>query len=844
MTKNFYPAAKDIIITRAQKEVFNFDNIDTTEDIEAIIKETSAVFSNEIDRATRGVVTHAETARVADDLGTSVTELEGLYKDTAMLAERVTAARNLLPAVAERSYDLAKQVRAMGNADQGAKDALILALRKNTLLHANIQMQLKGVVAEAARSTSAMRIRSSTDKLVLNEMNDLVESFGGRQVNEEFANRLIDVFEQADSAATNRFARAASMAKTTDALKAYWYSSVLSGISTHVTNIVSSVANLVEGSWERGLAIGIGKAFGTKGSEHYIASDYLKGIALGNKVALGMVSREFPTIQGGTVKRAFLENAPVLDRFGGTKIDGSLGQGLQAAQPFAISSAAQGVASDSILGQALDLSGKYIFSVPGRALVAEDELFKSMNYYGELYMQASAAGRAKGLSGVDLEEHLGKLLAEPTPELHEMAIRAAREGTFTSQLGDAGNGLINMINNSPIPGTFLIMPFVRTPVNILKHFAERLPGIGMLMENNKVMMAAGGLQRDLVVAKQATGAMYIMGALGLAQSGMITGGGLNDSRKEAESLGGKQPYSIKVGDTYYSYNRLDSIGYFLGITADWYEFGASQATEGEKATFIGASMTIMGNFIESKLYLRGLAGVMDVLNQARQAEGQPGKAAEKQFGQLVGSLYPSLLAGANKSYGDPNVKEFWEWSDKVKERIYGLSGEVYNKRNIFGKVQELEGGLGADIASPVYVKTANPDLAAREIMRLNVDVTRPSKKIGKVELTAKQYDTMMSLYGDTKINGRTFQETLEAKMSSDKWEVMSEDRGGYSGAKETFIKHTYQQYTRAVKSELFNIHPEVAAEVRKDKSNARLAREGMELFQVNHADPYSDESAE
>jgi hypothetical protein len=51
---------------------------------------------------------------------------------------------------------------------------------------------------------------------------------------------------------------------------------------------------------------------------------------------------------------------------------------------------------------------------------------------------------------------------------------------------------------------------------------------------------------------------------------------------------GIQPYSIKLGDTWYSYHRLGTLGLLIGVAADMYKV-AKHGTQAELAE-AGASL--------------------------------------------------------------------------------------------------------------------------------------------------------------------------------------------------------------------------------------------------------------
>lgn len=815
----------------------NLDNIDSDQDIQDIISFNAEAFAKQTAHATDGVQTLKETQALAEEIGTSTEDLKALYgQDTAMLAARVTANRALLAASAKRVADLASVATTIALDD---RPAALVALRKQVLIHANIQNAMKGVQTEIARALSAFRIKAFGDDLVVNKVDELLEGMGGREVNETYARQIADVFQHNDPAGANRYVRTVASATKLDMLKSYWYSSVLSGISTHVVNIGSGLSKLVEGGFEHAMAVGLGKAMKSKGAEHYKTTDMLKGMTLGTKIVLGLAQREFPEFSVNRVKEAFLQNMPILDAADSMKLDGKVVNPGQ----YAISSAAQGVRADSAYGKVLDMAGKYVLSVPQRALVAEDEFFKSANYFGVLYMEAAARGRSKGIVGAELDRFISDQLVAPDADLLEQSMRYAREQTFTSRLGETGEKMQELIGR--FPPLFLIMPFFRVTTNITKAFAERvpfldrIPGIGSIADNNKTMWEAGGMQRNLVLAKYATGTMYISSAMWLANSGFLTGGNLFDNKQYAENTANVQPYSLKIGDTYYAYNRFAPQGWFFSFVADWHQY-ASQMDENERKGVGAAALTIMSKFLESQTFMTGIANITTAIDQANNPNST-GKEFDIYLGKTLASFYPSLFAAGNKAYVDPEVKEFWDAFDPIKARIAGLSGEVNSRRNLFGDPQVYEGGVGLDIASPVYTREANPSPAAKEIYRLNLDLQPPPKRLGNVDFSAKQYDDYMALFQEVKINGKTLKEAMESRVTKSDWVNIPEGDGVYDGRKQKILRNIYTQYRRAVTRTFMKQNPEFGSAVKLDKTNKTRALLGLPTYEIPDTDPYLEQ---
>ena len=81
---------------------------------------------------------------------------------------------------------------------------------------------------------------------------------------------------------------------------------------------------------------------------------------------------------------------------------------------------------------------------------------------------------------------------------------------------------------------------------------------------------------------------------------------------------GWQPYSIKVGDTYYGYNRFEPVGIIFGVSADLAEI-ASTVRDSDKgiiedleivSTMLAASIT---ENITNKTFLTGISDAIEAI---------------------------------------------------------------------------------------------------------------------------------------------------------------------------------------------------------------------------------------
>jgi len=120
----------------------------------------------------------------------------------------------------------------------------------------------------------------------------------------------------------------------------------------------------------------------------------------------------------------------------------------------------------------------------------------------------------------------------------------------------------------------LVVPFVKTPANILKRALEYSP-VGItdaIKEATKI--GKGKFDQKVFVdsiSRSATGTALIMVGYDLAKRGMITGSGNKDKDVAAFERGlGKNDYAYKYGDNLYTYDWMQPGSMAIAIGADVY----------------------------------------------------------------------------------------------------------------------------------------------------------------------------------------------------------------------------------------------------------------------------------
>ncbi len=781
----------------------NLARLDTPESVKEAISKTAKLFDGEIDEARRGTIRNSETSKLASELGVTVEQLLARRKGEAFNAEQALAARRILASSGKQLVELAKKA---SSTDSTERD--LLAFRKALSLHAGIQQQVSGLTAEAGRALQAFRIEAQGRASLDRNIRDALEASGGADFSRAMADKLA-MADQLSPEQLNKVTRGALLARTGDAFLEVWINGLLSGPQTQAVNVLS---NSLVAMWqipERFVAAGIGRVTGAGG----VAPGEAKALAF------GMVKgfREGLALAGKTLVSGEPSDAV-------TKLDLPQRRAISA-EAFDLS---------GVPGQAVDFMGEVI-RVPGRLLLAGDELFKATGYRMELNAQAFRNASAEGLEGDAMAKRMAQIIENPPENIQLAAIDAARYQTFTKELGTPGRNFQKTVNS--FPALRLITPFIRTPVNILKFVGERTP-LAPLSANIRAEIAAGGARRQLAMARMAVGSMTMAGAADLAAQGIITGNGPTDPKMRQIWLNTHQPNSIKVGDEWFAYSRLDPLGSFLGIAADATEL-MRQTDDADGAELAVAAVVAVSRNVTSKTYLRGMSEFFEFMSNPDRS----GRAFAKRF---AGTLIPfSTLSSTITRAGIPGVSEgdtvlrdtrdikaFDEILNQIKSRIPGYSKDLPPRRNVWGAPIVLGGGIGPDIMSPIYTNDVKISATDTELLRLDMPISMPRRTIMGVELKPHEYSRYVELAGNAFKDpgtGLGLKETLDSIISgshpfSSQYEKATE---GPEGGKALIIQRFVQTFRQAAQAEVIEEFEELRDAIEQEAIERQEELQGI-----------------
>lgn len=357
-----------------------------------------------------------------------------------------------------------------------------------------------------------------------------------------------------------------------------------------------------------------------------------------------------------------------------------------------------------------------VVRIPSKFLGAEDALFKTAIYEGKIYSEAYKQATTEGLKGQARRARVEEIAQKPTEAMQKVAQQEALYLTFNDKLNGIAADVAKMRQRSKIPIEFII-PFVRTPYNIAKFGLQRTPlGIPDLIGKAR----SGEIPKAEVVKRAASIGLTTAANIAIAQmvmDGTITGSGPKDPKERAQLYAqGWQPRSVKIGDTYYGYGRLEPISTIFGIYADFWDI-KHRATDMEANKIVGLVATSLKNNLLDKTFMSGLMNLV-------KASDDPGRYGSDWVQQMGGSVVPAVVAGAARAI-DPNLREAQSVLDTIKSRIPGMTQQVSARLGPFGETSQRAGTPLSRMFSPVPMSKAIDDPVYKELDRLGIRISTP-----------------------------------------------------------------------------------------------------------------------
>lgn len=472
-----------------------------------------------------------------------------------------------------------------------------------------------------------------------------------------------------------------------------------------------------------------------------------------------------------------------------------------------------------------------IVGLPTRALGAADEFFKTMRY--RAYVQAEAAANATqaGLKGDDftrfVREKMEAAIDPATGQaLDANALREAQVTTFQQELlkGTVGATIQNV--RSQHPALTFVLPFVKTPINVLRYGWKMTPGLNLIQkEFRENIKGVHGVESQAhAYGQMMLGSTFMGLAATMVLNGKMTGGGPKEPGllKELRAAGW-QPYSYVIdrpdgSKKYIPMGRLDPVSMSMSMMADLVE--ALQADpEGDQTEIgIGTLALALAKNFSDKTFLQNI-------HQAVEAMGdETGDKGEKLLANIAGNTIPlsSAMRGVSP---DPYLREARSFIDEMLKNVPGYSETLPPSRDVFGDPIQRRIGLTSN---------SEADLVEAEHTRMMIDagrslVSKIEPKFEGVDLRditlsngRNAYDRLQELGGQLP-GKKHLKEYLAKIIRSQAYQDRPDGASDVKGTRLNALASYVEKYREAARKHLVRENPEIRALIQKRQREARGA---------------------
>jgi len=288
------------------------------------------------------------------------------------------------------------------------------------------------------------------------------------------------------------------------------------------------------------------------------------------------------------------------------------------------------------------------YSTPLRALEAMDQFFKTL----------VEGGVTSELKNAPKKLSMEEISSQASKEANYRLFRQAFDPN-----GDLGQGVVlktfdkwnsAIANVRRLPGGKWVMPFLQTPVNILKQGVEYSP-----LGASTLIGAKAPIEQ---LSKTLIGTGVFLGAYQLAQNGLTSWESPSgETERELYYAAGMQPYSIKMGDKWVSFSKLGPLSYPIAMAA---ALSDAAKTNPDKSTTenIGKGVSGILGFFGDQSYVRSIGDLVDAI-QGGVNVGPSAISAEA--ANLAGQLVP--------------YKSFLTWLGRITDPTYRKSPGFWDK---------------------------------------------------------------------------------------------------------------------------------------------------------------------
>jgi hypothetical protein len=327
-----------------------------------------------------------------------------------------------------------------------------------------------------------------------------------------------------------------------------------------------------------------------------------------------------------------------------------------------------------------------------RPLTATDAYLKTLNEGMEAYRLSYRQAQNefdRGLLGTDahkIRTRMLEIMNTPSKKMLNEIQQAGEYNTYNQKSGRVANILESIKNwdgggNPAVSGAWRLftnfaVPFVRISTNVMKYGMERTVPGGLISMGYGMAKGENAQQMGVRTAKMSEGALMMGALMALDANDMVDVAGAlpeDDTEREEWELQGKTPYSVRIGDRWFSmaaYPGLAENLVMYGAIGDIRKKMEEKEARGEEAGLgdwwngtLDAGMQYLGQTGVRPMF----GSVVNLLGaMTARGEGQRQYYRDQLVKSGVGQVMP--LSGAMRQLGN--------WTDTTQREAEGVKENI------------------------------------------------------------------------------------------------------------------------------------------------------------------------
>ena len=493
-----------------------------------------------------------------------------------------------------------------------------------------------------------------------------------------------------------------------------------------------------------------------------------------------------------------------------------------------------------ILHMLNDAANHPLLAWPNRFLTTGDEFFKAMNARAEYRVQTYLKAQMEnpGNPQAAFEEMLVKYKDQAFGKgtgriMDDGLLEVAKKNTFQGDLQGWAGDFAKFVNGNPALRSFF--PFIKTGHNIMVYTGEHVPVLNFALEESRKALRGdmGKYQQAVAKGQMAMGGMMMASAGVALTADRLTGSGPAPGPRRDAWLKNHEPRSIKIGDEWVSYARLEPYGWILNSVADVYEaFNSGQLEEDQLSYRVGYLMYALSTNLSDKTFFSGVKDLATLLNPS--GPGAISNLENIVYNKINGFLPASGIRRARHNAMTPYRMEYAKATDRAKEQLgMQITPPAPVIDPLSGEPIEASSGGFSNAILPIKAVTKGTDIVYDGLEAIEFQQAETRKELGDIKLTPEQSSRLNELMAQTGLHRK-----LKKLMSNPKWgDAVREHQQAINDGTSNVPKEQ-QLYYRLVKDEwtdaqeialkmLFREEPELYRNYLQNKRTRKDARMGQ-----------------